>query len=112
MLLRKVGPEEKVDLKRVHIQKRKVFVNNVQRSKRKYLTTPHKGLNNICTENTGNFGKSIGCVGVGCERNKRIPMEKMFEGGSVSRDGDIVMARWRSDYHDLLNHVSTDISDP
>ena len=55
------------------------------------------------------FWKTIGRVGVGEERKKSIPMEIITEDGSVS-EKPLVMKKWPDNFCDLLNPADKSIN--
>lgn len=83
--------------------KRKLFDKCVQREKRKYWYHKQEELESITDTDNKEFWKSIGRIGVGGERKKNIPMEVTLENGNVSRDINVVLDKWKSDFATLLN---------
>jgi hypothetical protein len=90
-------------LKTDFIQTRKVFDQNVQKRKRQYWRKQQEELITIQQQDTREFWKRIGRIGVGSERTRRIPMEVVMDDGSVSRDTADVLHKWKSDFQVLLN---------
>ena len=93
---------EKSIRKQVYVEKRKYFDKCVQRRKRKYWKEKQTELLNSC-ENSDIFWKTIGKIGIGNERNKKIPIEIVSENGETSTSKDAVLLKWKTDFSNLYN---------
>ena len=85
------------------IFKRKRFDKQVQKCKRKYWIKTQAELEDQCKNNNDQFWKSIGRLGIGFERQNKIPMEIMKEDGSLSSKLHDVMAKWKDYFQRLFN---------
>ena len=90
-------------LKRIFINKRKLFDRAVQRRKRTYWREVQNDLLRSCKSDQNEFWKKIGKVGMGTERSKTIPMEIKLENGSVSNNVNDVLNLWREEFEKLYN---------
>lgn len=50
--------------------------------------------------------RRTGKVGIGSERRKEIPMGIVLEDGSLCKDREKVLAKWKIDYEGLYNGTS------
>ena len=85
--------------------KRKLFDRAVQMAKRKSLKEQQLELENLITTDQNSFWKKIGKIGKGQERRRDIPMEILLDNGTVCKDIDMVLEKWKSSYENLLNPV-------
>ena len=90
-------------LKRILINKRKMFDRAVQRRKITYWREVQNDLLSSCKSDQNEFWKKIGKVGVGTERSKTIPMEIKLENGSVSNNVNDVLNLWKEEFEKLYN---------
>ena len=88
--------------------KRKIFDKAVQKAKRSYLKEQQVELETLIYTNQNSFWKKMGKVGIGQERKKNIPFEILLEDGTVCRDADIVLQKWKSSFEALLNPLDAD----
>ena len=77
----------------------------MQRRKRQYWIHKQNKLLNSC-ENPDIFWKTIGKTGMGNERNKEIPMEKITGNGNLSKSKEDILSKWKSDFSNLYNQCS------
>ena len=75
----------------------------MQKCKRKYWIKTQTELEDQCKNDNDQFWKSIGRLGIGFERQNKIPMEIMKEDGSLSSKLHDVMAKWKDYFQRLLN---------
>ena len=94
---------EKSRFKSEYVHARKLFDREVQRAKRLYWYSCQKQLIEECNEGNDDFWKSIGRIGVGQAKTRRIPMEIVLEDGSISRDNTAMLDKWKHDFCSLLN---------
>ena len=94
---------EKSRFKSEYVHARKLFDREVQRAKRLYWYSCQKQLIEECNEGNDEFWKSIGRIGVGQSKTRRIPMEIVLEDGSITRDNTAVLDKWKHDFCSLLN---------
>jgi hypothetical protein len=93
---------DKRRLKHEFVLIRKTFVKKVPRCKRKHWFK----IQNELIEYAGNsneFWKKIGKIGVHSSKEKKIPMEVVDANGTIVRDHDIVLDRWKCEFESLLN---------
>ena len=90
-------------LKHVYVTKRKEFDRSVQRAKRQYIYQAHAELEAAVSRDSIIFWKSIGKIGIGNERLKKIPFEVKMSDGSVCSDPRQVLQKWGSDFENLLS---------
>ena len=93
-------------LKRIFINKRKLFDRAVQRRKRAYRREVQNDLLSSCKSDPNEIWKKIGKVGVGTERSKTIPMEIKLENGSVSNNENDVLNLKKEEFEKLYNQNS------
>ena len=89
-------------------QKRKFFVKCVQREKKKFWNKKQDEIDSICQDDNREFWKSNGRIGIGDERKKSIPVEVSNTDGTVSRDLNAVLNKWKTDFSHLLNPQVSD----
>ena len=77
----------------IFLSKRKRFYKQVQKCKRKYWIKTQTELEDQCKNDNDQFWKSVGRLGIGFERQNKIPMEIMKEVGSLSSKPHGVMAK-------------------
>ena len=95
----------KTDLKKDYLSLRKTFDQTVQRTKRHYWFQIHLDIDNLDKNNSQEFWKTIGKIGVGNERRKNIPFEVEIN-GQITRDNETVLDTWKNSFRDLLNPVN------
>ena len=93
----------KKDLRHVFAEKRKNFDRYSQRAKRQYWYSSQEQLLDVQHGDPREFWKRIGKIGVGSERQKSIPMEVMADDGTVIKDTDTVLNKWKNCFSNLLN---------
>lgn len=97
------GPE-KAGLKEVMREKQRRLDTRVQRAKRLLWKQQQDELVRMQSSNPKEFWKQVGRLGVAEERKRTIPKEVVIDNeGSISSDSDVVLERWRKDFHTLLN---------
>ena len=70
-----------------------------RRSKRKYQCAEHDRLKELFNDQeTRNFWKYIGKIGIQNDRKPSIPMEIVDPKGHVSTQTEEVLSRWKADY--------------
>ena len=87
----------------IFLSKRKRVDKQVQKCKRKYWIKAQTELEDQCKNDNDQFWKSVGRLGIGFERQNKIPMEIMKEDGSLSSKPHGVMAKWKGYFQCLLN---------
>ena len=92
----------KSELKQRFLTLRKSFDQTVQRTKRHYWFQMQSDIENLNKNNTQEFWKTIGKIGVGNERRKRIPFEVEVN-GRITRDNKTVLETWKNSFQNLLN---------
>ncbi|WAR24259.1 hypothetical protein MAR_037928, partial [Mya arenaria] len=91
-------------LKAIFMNKRKLFDKNVKRRKRAHWHDEQSKLLKACENtNKSDFWKDIGKIGIGCERNKSIPIEVLLADGSVSTLPQDVLNKWKNSFEKLYN---------
>ena len=93
---------DKSHFKHVYTAKRKTFDKKVQQCKRKFWLKQQTELLNAC-ENSSDFWKKIGKIGVRCNRSQNIPMEVVTENGDVKTDKASVLNKWKTDFENVYN---------
>jgi len=93
---------EKKRFKSIFIASRKTFDRHVQKSKRSYWVSVQNELLSNCENNQQEFWKTIGKVGIGFSKKRNIPMEIVNEDGSVNRNIDDVLQKWKNDFSNLF----------
>ena len=58
---------------------------------------------NICKNDPQSFWKKIGHVGIAQERTQGIPLEVLQADGSISKDKQVVLGKWKDHFCELLN---------
>ena len=91
-----------------YVNCRKSFDRAVQRTKRVYWYNLQKQLTQECNEGTNEFWKTIGRVGLGQSKSRKIPMEVVLEDGTISRDCKDVLEKWKHEFCSLLNAKPND----
>ena len=97
---------ERQRLRATYVSVRKIFNRECQRVKRKYQKNAQFEIQNMDSKNSKDFGKRIGKIGVGKERQNQIPMEVMLPSGDISSNTNVVLETWRKHFQDLLNPQS------
>ena len=98
----KADHRNRKQMRHEYVQKRKAFDKKVQQNKRRYWYKMQEDLTNSC-DNPKEFWRKIGKIGVGAERQRKIPMEVILSDGSISTDNKIVLDKWKSEFATLLN---------
>ena len=97
------GAARKSILKSVYVSARKDFDRSVQRAKRLHWFNMQTELLNDAENNDLEFWKTIGKVGISQAGDKQIPMEVVLEDGSVDKDWENVLQKWKTDFQFLYN---------
>ena len=70
-----------------------------KRTKQKYQSDEQQRLLDLPTgQNTRDFWREIGKLGIQNERSGRIPMEVVDPQGGISSDTNTVISRWKNDF--------------
>ena len=86
---------EKARFKVEYVSVRKKFDRKVQRAKRLHWYRFQHDLMQECSDNSTEFWRTIGKVGIGKTRKRHIPMEVILRDGTVSRDPVSVLDKWK-----------------
>ena len=106
-----VKSEQRI-LKLEYVSRRKYFDRAVQRAKRKQWFTMQQELMSEAENNSTEFWKSIGRVGIARSRTNVIPFEVKTDDGSISTDSSVVLEKWRSSFYNLFNPHTADLNIP
>ena len=80
-----------------------------RKAKRAYQLTEQSRLGDLCDSNDSrNFWKEIGKVGLQNDRKLGLPMEVTDEQGNISTDTQTVLSCWKNDYAKLFSEDSSD----
>ncbi|CAG2208271.1 unnamed protein product [Mytilus edulis] len=83
---------------------RNAFDKLLRKEKRSYQMRQQQELLNLSTENnTRDFWKKIGKLGIANDRRSSIPMEVLTSEGNVCKDIKTVYDTWKSKYEHLFN---------
>ena len=74
----------------------------MQRTKRPYWFQMQLDIDNLDKNNSQEFWKTIGKIGVGNERRKHIPFEVEIN-VHIARDKETVLDTWKNSFRNLLN---------
>ena len=88
-----------------YLSLRKTFDQTVQRTKRQYWFQMQLDIDNLDKNNSQEFWKTIGKIGVGNERRKHIPLEVEIN-GHITRDKETVLDTWKNSFRNLLSPVN------
>ena len=102
---------EKARFKVKYVSVRKEFDRKVQRAKRLHWYRFQHDLMQEYSDNSTEFWRTIGKVGISQTRKRHIPMEVILRDGTVSRDPVSVLDKWKHDFSSLLNCQQADDSD-
>ena len=89
--------------RKVFIEKRRAFDRKVQFFKGQQWKRSQFELIDSCNNDTEEFWKKIGRLGVGFERKQNIPMEIKKDNGSISNNINDIKLKWKTHFCDLLN---------
>ena len=88
-----------ISSRNAYVQARKSFDILSRRSKRKYQCAEHDRLKKLFhDQETRNFWKYIGKIGMQNDRKPSITMEIVDSNGHVSTKTEEVLSRWKADY--------------
>ena len=87
------------------------FQREVQRAKRQHWYRQQEEMLTLCENNPQTFWKKMGHIGIAQERTRGIPLEVILPNGSVSKDKQVVLGKWKDHFCDLLN-VDSDHNEP
>ena len=104
----KAPPPQKNQYKALMKTAQRAFNREVQRAKRNYWYDQQVQLMKLCDEDQTNFWKKIGKIGIGQDRNKKIPLEVTRMDGTVSTNIQDVKDKWLTAFQTLLNPVQAD----
>ncbi|CAG2203532.1 unnamed protein product [Mytilus edulis] len=90
-------------LRQMYVNKRKEFDKLVQQSKRQYWHSCQEELVNLNKSDPRQFWRKIGNIGIGNDRQSKIPNEVLRSDGSVTNNIDDVLQKWKDSFHSLLN---------
>ncbi|VDH89325.1 Hypothetical predicted protein [Mytilus galloprovincialis] len=93
----------KQQLRKDFVDKRKDFDKLTQKYKRQYWYRCQEELVNFSDNDTNQFWRRIGQIGIGNERQMRIPNEVTLDDGTISNNLETVLNKWKSSFHSLLN---------
>ncbi len=99
------GPlNRKSILRRELLVKRRQFDKQLRKSKRQYQVNQQDELLSLNQENqTKDFWKKIGKLGISNERKQGIPLMRRAENGDIETRPDTVLDHWKQSYESLLN---------
>ncbi len=95
----------------MYITSRKAFDRDVQRAKRFHWFSLQDDILEKCNVDNNSFWKSIGKIGVGNTKSKRIPMEVVLDNGQTSTTVEDVLDKWKRDCSSLFNNANHNNSD-
>ena len=90
-------------LRQIYVSKRKEFDKLAQQSKRQYWHSCQEELVNLNKSDPRQFWRKIGNIGIGNDRQSKIPNEVLRSDGSVTNNMDDVLQKWKDSFHGLLN---------
>ncbi|CAG2186873.1 unnamed protein product [Mytilus edulis] len=90
-------------LRQIYVSKRKEFDKLAQQSKRQYWHICQEELVNLNKNDPRQFWRKIGNIGIGNDRQSKIPNEVLRSDGSVTNNMDDVLQKWKDSFHGLLN---------
>ncbi|CAG2200582.1 unnamed protein product [Mytilus edulis] len=93
----------KQQLRKDFVDKRKDFDKLTQKYKRQYWYRCQEELVNFSDNDTNQFWRRIGQIGIGNERQMRIPNEVTLDDGTISNNLETVLSKWKNSFHSLLN---------
>ncbi|CAG2217165.1 unnamed protein product [Mytilus edulis] len=108
--LRCTNNSNKSALRTLYLNKRKDFDKLVQQSKRCYWHQCQEDLLYMNNNDSKQFWRKIGNIGIGNERQSAIPNEVVLSDGSVTNNLDSVLHKWKDCFYNLLNQSNN--SDP
>ena len=82
---------------------RKLFNRNVQKHKRLFWFNLQNDLLDNVKNNSGNFWKSIGKIGVAFQKKHIIPIEILNDDGNIVTDKESVLNKWKNSFSNLYN---------
>ncbi|CAC5418534.1 unnamed protein product [Mytilus coruscus] len=86
------------------VTSRNTFDKLLRKEKRSYQMRQQQELLNLSTENnTRDFWKKIGKLGIANDRRSSIPMEVLTSEGNVCKDVNTVYDKWKRKYEHLFN---------
>ena len=99
-------------LKAAYCSERRHFDMLNRRCKRQYQRTEQEKLQNLLHNDNAprDFWREIGKLSLANERKSKIPMEVVDSDGYSIFDSDTVLEKWKTDYSNLLNSESSEIS--
>lgn len=97
-MLRSYGSGKQIN-REVFENKRKSFDRCIETEKINFWKNTPPEIENLIDTDNREFQKTIGCVGVGEQRKKSIPLEIIIEDGSLPRDRNLVMNKWRDSFN-------------
>ncbi|CAC5378581.1 unnamed protein product [Mytilus coruscus] len=83
--------------------KRKDFDKLTQKYKRQYWYRCQEELVNFSDNDPNQFWRRIGQIGIGNERQIRIPNEVTLDDGTITNNLETILSKWKSSFHSLLN---------
>ena len=80
------------------VKKRKEFDRQVQRAKRIHWFQMQTDLLDELDEDSNEFWKTIGKIGISNCQNKKIPIEVISGEGQILNDTNAVLEHWKSEF--------------
>ncbi|VDI60035.1 Hypothetical predicted protein [Mytilus galloprovincialis] len=96
----------KTTLRNNFMQTRNCFDKNLRRAERTYRRTVAIEIETMTSKNPTDFWEKIRKLGP--RSNKCIPQEVVDDNGTITRSEQEVLERWRSDFENLYNGLSSD----
>ncbi|CAC5365429.1 unnamed protein product [Mytilus coruscus] len=93
----------KQQLRKHFVDKRKDFDKLTQKYKRQYWYRCQEELVNFSDNDPNQFWRRIGKIGIGNERQMRIPNEVTLDDGTITNNLETILSKWKSSFHSLLN---------
>ncbi len=102
------GPELKEPrLKSIKCDKQKTLDKVVQKAKRSHWQKTQEEILALQQENSKEFWKYVGNIGIGSERHSKVPWQVIMTDGSIIKDKRVVLDQWGTKYSELLNGLLT-----
>jgi hypothetical protein len=92
-------------LRAIFVQRRKDFDKLNRKIKRRYQAEKQDKLHSLNAQNSREFWKSIGKLGITNERKSKHTYQVRSETGDIDSDIDSVLERWKTEYETLYNNA-------
>ncbi len=102
---------KKERLKAIKCAKQKTLDKAVQKDKRSYWQRTQEEILALQQENSKEFWKYVGNIGMGSERHSKVPWQVIMTDSSISKDKRVVLDQLDTKYSELLNGPSDPITD-